>query len=97
MELETKTLSFGMDGGAISTEPENEENSSEEEDEDGEEESDSDGEDSFSDLASSKDEDEEQDDVETKPKSVAEGKLDGQNNKKKAGEIPFVFKGNLLS
>lgn len=83
-----------MDGGAISTEPENEENNSEEEDEDGEEESDSDGEDSFSDLASSKDEDEEQEDVETKPKSV-EGKLDGQNNKKKAGEIPFVFKGNL--
>ncbi len=77
---------------AISPEPANEEDNSEEEDGDeDDEDSNSDGEDSYSDLASSNDEEEEQEDVETKS---VEGKVDVQNNKKKAGEIPFVFKGN---
>lgn len=77
---------------AISPEPANEEDNSEEEDgEEDDEDSNSDGEDSYSDLASSNDEEEEQEDVETKS---VEGKVDVQNNKKKAGEIPFVFKGN---
>jgi hypothetical protein len=86
-----------MNDDAITAEPANEDDNSaeEEDDEDNEDGSDSDGEDSFSDLASSNDEEEEQEEMETKPKSVEE-KVDGQNKKKKAGEIPFVFKGNLF-
>lgn len=79
---------------STSADPTNEEENSEEE-EDDEEESDSEGEDSFSDLASSHDEDEEQDGVKTKPK-LAEEKTDEQSKKRKEGEMPFVFKGNIL-
>lgn len=78
-------------------EPENdaasEENEEEDDDDDG---SDSDGDDSYSDLASSHDEeDEDSGRVETKPKSnkVKEG---GPDKGKKAGEIPFVFKGSFV-
>jgi hypothetical protein len=97
LEPETKTLSFGMNekDDVISAETANEEGNSEEENSDGDDESNSGGEDSYSDLASSNDEEEEQEDVETESKSI-EGKVDVLDNKKKAGEIPFVFKGNPI-
>lgn len=93
---ETKTLSHSMvEREEAPTQEEHEEEEGSEED-GNESDSDADADDSYSDLASSNDEEDEgQEQVKSKPKQVKE-KGDTKAGSK-SGEIPFVFKGSVLS